>query len=157
MIKLDDVIEGMEFDFPETHYYYDKKTKTIVMVTDDDFSYADGDKDIDDADDWQEDSIRMAEELVEDPTEFISLPEKEEINEYGMMEDFVFSLKDKNNQKILFDAIEGRGAFRRFKDNVYFLGIELDWFAYRDEQYKKVAREWCENNQIEFIEQERLP
>ena len=49
-------------------------------------------------------------------------------------------------------AISGRGAFRRFKDEVRRLGVEKAWYEYRDAAQREKAIEWCEENGIEFEE-----
>ncbi len=41
------------------------------------------------------------------------------------------------NQDVLAGAIQGRGAFRRFKDKLYDLSLEKQWYQYRDEAYEK--------------------
>lgn len=41
------------------------------------------------------------------------------------------------NQDVLVGAIQGRGAFRRFKDKLYDLSLEKQWYQYRDEAYEK--------------------
>lgn len=77
---------------------------------------------------------------------FKRLPEKRELNEYGMMEDFA----DAIHSAQLHDAIRGRGAFRRFKEAVRYLGVEQEWYRFRDEQYKRTAMKWCEENGVEL-------
>ena len=49
-------------------------------------------------------------------------------------------------------TIQGRGAFRRFKDKLYDLNLEKQWYQYRDEAYEKIARQWCERHKIDFVE-----
>lgn len=56
------------------------------------------------------------------------------------------------NQEILDRAIRGRGAFRRFEDKVYDLGLEQKWYQYRDKAHEKIARQWCEENGIDIEE-----
>jgi hypothetical protein len=51
---------------------------------------------------------------------------------------------------VLLNAIHGRGAFRYFKDKIHELGIADQWYTYRDEQYREVARDWCEQHDIEI-------
>ena len=46
----------------------------------------------------------------------------------------------------------GRGAFRRFKDKLYDLNLEKQWYQYRDEAYEKIARQWCERHKIDIVE-----
>ena len=151
MIKLDDVIQGMELIFDDTHYYYHVDSDSIVMLTDEDIRYAEGDRDPEDAPEWQRASIWLACEFIESYAhEFISLPGKYEIDEYGMMEAFIETVEDTSLYNELSIAIGGRGAFRRFKDAVHCNGLGDKWYAYRDRQYVKVAKKWCEDNNIEY-------
>ena len=74
------------------------------------------------------------------------------MNENEIMERFCFSLEDAQMSDFLQRTIQGSGAFRRFKDAVYQNGIENEWFAYRNEEYKEIAIDWCQENGIEFNE-----
>lgn len=66
-------------------------------------------------------------------------------------EEFIDNLSEGRKQDELYDTIKGRGTFRRFKDEVYELGLEQKWYKYRDVAYEKLAIEWCEENGIEII------
>jgi hypothetical protein len=50
-------------------------------------------------------------------------------------------------------SIKGRGAFRRFKDNIFKYGIEQNWFQYRREAFKRKAIDWCEENNFPYTEE----
>lgn len=66
------------------------------------------------------------------------------------MEEFIWDLPEGEVQDKLERAIQGRGAFRRFKDMVYDLDIEQKWYDYEGESHKKIAIEWCKDNNIEY-------
>jgi len=51
---------------------------------------------------------------------------------------------------ILYQAINGKGAFRRFKDKLYDLELEDSWFAYKYAAYCKIAVRWCEESEISY-------
>ncbi|WP_240035284.1 UPF0158 family protein [Neobacillus notoginsengisoli] len=68
------------------------------------------------------------------------------------MEDFCYSLTDENKKEVLHKSILGKGAFRRFKDNVNRLGISSQWYEFRDQRYREIAKEFCESKNIEYIE-----
>lgn len=68
------------------------------------------------------------------------------------MEGFVYGLPRTPARDRLEKAIHGKGAFRRFKDSVRQMGIEQIWYDYRDDAYKKMAAQWCEENRIEYME-----
>jgi hypothetical protein len=67
------------------------------------------------------------------------------------MEDFTASLPAAARDQ-LNHAMHGKGAFRRFKDTVIDLGIDQDWYAWRDAAYRKLAIEWCEDNNVKYKE-----
>lgn len=136
-VKLNDIIEALNFVNDETQYFYSIKKEEILMVWD---GMVNGETDPD-----------LIEEIEENFEEYITLPGKYEIDEYSMMEEFIDSLPEGRKQDELYDAIQGRGAFQRFKDEVYELGLEQKWYNYRDDAYEKLAIEWCEENGIEII------
>ena len=140
-VRLIDVIEAMEFANDESHYLYDTKKEKIIFLWN---GMVDGEED---------------EELYEDILDsccdqYISLPDKYDIHEYHIMEEFVDTVSSNNMQVQLYNALRGKGAFRRFKDTIYQLNIEQQWYKFRDEQYVKIAREWCLKHKIDIIEGE---
>lgn len=64
------------------------------------------------------------------------------------MEDFALGVSDPKASARLLDALQGRGAFRRFKHELYEWQSELieDWHAFRDSRARQRAREWLEDN-----------
>ncbi|WP_153465478.1 UPF0158 family protein [Sediminibacillus terrae] len=52
----------------------------------------------------------------------------------------------------LLSVIKGRGAFRRFKDTIIDLDIRNEWFEFRDQAYREIAKEFCEKHDIEYID-----
>ena len=82
---------------------------------------------------------------------FYRLPTSFDIRDYDIMEDFVETLSGAAHDR-LDSAILGRGAFRRFKDTVYDLGIDQQWYDFQAAAYKRKAARWCEENGIEYEE-----
>ena len=138
-VKLQEVLEALEGAGMEIEYYYDTKNQGILMVFD---GMINGEYD-------PELMEEISEGFIED---FIPLPRQYDINEYHMMEDFIYELPAGKNQDILQQAIRGKGAFRRFKDRLYDMNLEKSWYTYRDAAYEKVAREWCERYGITIEE-----
>ncbi len=138
-VKLEEIIEAMEFADMETEYYYDTKNERILMLFD---GMVDGEDDPELFED-------ISEGFVED---YIPLPEQYDINEYRIMEEFIYELPQGKNQDVLERAMQGRGAFRRFKDKLYDLNLEQHWYSYKDSAYERIARQWCESHKIDIIE-----
>ena len=98
-------------------------------------------------------------EIIEDAKAFnerwdsdflVELPDKYEINEYDIMEEYCESQPDVIADQ-LFEAIRGRGAFRFFRSTVQRLRLTDDWYKFRDNAMIEKARRWCELNEIEYI------
>lgn len=90
---------------------------------------------------------------IDDPDEgedIAALPEKQEINAYGFMEDFIAGLPDGQAKEWLGNSIRGRGAFRRFRGTCERFGLLDDWYAFEEECYKDIARQWCDDNNIPY-------
>lgn len=132
-------IEAMEFVSMETEYYYDTQNEKVLMLFDEMVDGADNAELFED----------IKEEFVED---YIPLPGQYDINEYRIMEEFIYELPAGKNQDVLARAIQGRDAFRRFKDKLYDLNLEKQWYQYRGEAYEKIARQWCERHKIDLVE-----
>ena len=93
-------------------------------------------------------------ELIEDnPGRFLRFPTKYDIHEYHIMESFIEQLPAGAAQERLMRAIQGKGAFRRFKDMVITLGLEQHWYSYQAESYREIALRWCRDNNLEAVEE----
>jgi len=151
-IKLKDIIDEMEIQSDFHSSYLNKKTGEIVMVTNDHFQVAEDEDDLSDYPEWEQEAIKLAGEVLE-PDDYIELPTKFDIHEYSIMEKFCLSLNDEELSDKMYHSIKGKGAFQRFKDNIYEYGIEEDWFKYRREAFKRIAIDWCEDNNIPYVEE----
>src|SRR5919204_3166081 len=121
-VKLQDILEGMDFQSDERSSYLNTVTGEVVSITDEELRAAEHDAPLDDFPAWQHDAIRIAGEILE-MDHYLPLPTKFEINEYRIMERFCLSVDDDDIRDDLCNAIRGRGAFRRFKDRVQAYGI----------------------------------
>ena len=83
---------------------------------------------------------------------WISTPSQYDFREYDIMESFADSVTVTPTREILFFSLEGKGAFRRFKDALLRVGLRDEWFAFKRRAYIKIAREWCIKNGIEYID-----
>jgi len=135
-VKLDDVMEAIILNGSDTQYLYHLETGKIVTYNISDF---------------MEDSELKA-DLEEDFDKYVALPTKYEINDYHIIEKFIWSLPDEEFQNKLEWAIRGKGAFRKFKDIVYSLGLEQSWYDYQLKAYKEIATRWCKDNDLQYDE-----
>ena len=131
-VKLNEVIDALDFTNDEIEYYYNPINGDIFMSN------------IGDYENLNEDEL---DDLFE---KSIMLPTRYDINEYEMMEDFAETIEDTRLQNQLYISLNGSGAFRRFKDTCINFDIIDDWYKFRDAKYKEIAINWCKENNIKF-------
>lgn len=139
-IKLDQVIEAIETADDAFTYFYDTQTGETVYLQDEIIT---GERN------------EELEELIENAPRgrFLRFPTKYDIHEYSIMENFVYSLPVGAARQELANAIRGRGAFRRFKNGIYYHGLEQQWYDYRDQTYREIAIRWCEDEGLEYTDE----
>jgi len=135
MIKLSEIITGLEFVNTglDTYAYFNQDKNEIFYIGE--YDTFDNEEEFD--------------ELIE---KSIMLPTRYDINEYSMMKDFIETIDDAKLYNQLCIAINGSGAFRRFKDTCINFEIIEDWYKFRDKKYKEIAIEWCKDNSINYEE-----
>ena len=70
------------------------------------------------------------------------------------MVDFIATVKDKRLVELLEVAINGKGAFRRFKDVLLNYPDERErWFQFRDDRVQEKALEWLGDIDVSLIEE----
>ena len=151
-VKISDIVEGMDFQSEEPRPFLNTETGEVVFVSQSALMLAEDCEDYNHLPDWQQEEAEIAYDIIEHEEKYAELPSSFDIHEYDMMERFCYSLPDDNKRAILLNAIRGRGAFRRFKDKIITLGIREDWFAFRDDCYKQIAIDFCEQVQIDYVE-----
>ena len=150
LIKLDNIIEVLEFQSDESSSFLNTKTGEVVLMTDYAMRAAEDDEPLEDLPDWERDLVTIAREILAETGEYIPLPTKFDIHEYSIMEQFCLSLDDTEMCNIFCDLIRGGGAFRRFKNAIHEYDIADEWYSYRNKALKEIAIEWCRENNIEF-------
>lgn len=151
-VFLDDVVDEMDMQSEESSVLFDPRSGEFFPVSDYDVRRAESDDDLDDLEDWERKERETVRRLLE---EGIELPDQFEIHEWEMLRDFSRSRDDADHRDELLDAIRGRGAFRMFKSAVHRLGIQDDWYDYRYERFRDIARDWLDANGIPYSEAKR--
>ena len=134
-VKLSDIIDAIEMTDQYSEYFLDKETGKVEWVSDMAMT--------------QEEQEEVYDRL--DEHGFYRLPTSFDIHDYDIMEEFVYTLSGSARDKLA-SAIQGKGAFRRFKDTVIRLGIDQEWYDFQLAEYKRKAARWCEDNGIEYEE-----
>lgn len=135
LMKMSALMEAIELASDSGAYFYDFDKQESIYLSEDSWN-------------WDEEDKERAELMDMEWDRFIRLPEKYEIHEYRIMEEFIDELDDQKLQMELYRAIQGRGAFRRFKDKIRYAGIEQQWYDYQNNAYRAFALRWCKENNI---------
>jgi hypothetical protein len=149
VISLKEIVGALEMVSNELHIYLNKVTGEIVTISEDDIlEYGEkGEKD--DLEEWELKVSKLIEEIGTS-TDYEELPTSHEINEYGLMESFCYSISDSKIRDTLLYRIRGKGAFRMFKDAIHYFKLEEKWNNYRIEEYKQIAINWLNLKDIAY-------
>ncbi len=72
--------------------------------------------------------------------------------QYRWMERFIPMVEDKPLSQLLTQAIDGKGAFRRFKDVLMSHGAEREhWFAFRSERLRVFMEAWLAAHALQAV------
>ncbi|WP_010249387.1 UPF0158 family protein [Acetivibrio cellulolyticus] len=153
-VKLKDIIDQMDTMSDEYNVFLDKETGKIFSLSAEEMSIAEEseeDEDFSNYPEWQQDELKEALDVIVNWENYVELPSKFDIDEYSIMEEFCDSISNSRMSDALRNAIQGRGAFRKFKDTIQRLNIEDSWYKFKEEAFRKIAVEWCEDNCIEYV------
>lgn len=90
-------------------------------------------------------------ELEFRPDDFIEIPQYDSRFGYQDMENFIETLSDENLREKLFIAIDGQGAFGRFKRVLSSYPQERErWFRFKEQQQRKFITRWLTDEAIDY-------
>jgi hypothetical protein len=130
--------------------YLNRTTGEIVIVSDEELRAAEEGEPLDDYPEWQRDNIRSAGDILRHEEDYLALPDRFDFHEYRVMGKFCLALDDRETSETLCHAIEGKGAFRRFREALERYGLADKWNAYREEALRQLAVDWCEAHDVDF-------
>ncbi|HVU32691.1 MAG TPA: UPF0158 family protein [Opitutaceae bacterium] len=100
--------------------------------------------------DWQKDALREAWTVEESLGHYLDVSEVEFSDEYRDLEDFTATVEDPAVRRQLEAAIEGPGAFRRFRNVVHGTILEREqWYAFQANRRRETAAAWLAGHDIE--------
>jgi hypothetical protein len=136
---IEDIATAMNDNSFEHKWYLDIQDEVTVILSD-------------------YDNDEQLSELVENEygERFISIPVKDSHEGWEQMDRFIESLDDEKQttRDWLYSAIEGKGAFSRFINTVYRLGLEERWFEFKGLEDSQEALEWLHS--LELITSEDI-
>lgn len=101
--------------------------------------------------DWEQEMLEVAKQVEEGyGTRYVQIPQQDSHEAYRDMERFISTVRSDRLRDRLWQAIQGRGAFRYFKDILYEHPAEQErWFAFRDRRVYDRISWWLESQGIE--------
>jgi hypothetical protein len=124
-INLGDLCEAIDDNSFEHEYFLDLETGEILFVS----------EDMDD-----EETAELKDRIEDDFERYEWIPKAESYQGYQDMVDFIDTVDDTHLVELLEVAINGKGAFRRFKDVLLKYTEERDrWFRFKDDKIEDRA------------------
>src|SRR5262245_40442718 len=132
-INWTDLETAFERNSPDTESFLDTRTGEVVTVTEGAIDYTE-----------QRAKVQSGGEA------FVKIEPASSREQYKWMERFVATVTDEALRERLVIAIDGKGAFRRFKDVLLNYPAERErWFTYRGELLHWHMQIWIEREQIQ--------
>ncbi len=131
-INWTDLETAFERNSPDTESFLDTRTGEVVTVTEGAIDYAE-----------QRGKVQAGGEA------YVRIEPAASREQYKWMERFVAGVTDEPLRERLVIAIDGKGAFRRFKDVLLNYPTERErWFSYRAELLHWAIQKWLEKEQL---------
>jgi len=136
-IDLDMLCSAMDDCSYEYDYYLDLETGEILFISD----YMD-----------EADIEELRDKIDENPNRYELIPKAEPHEGYNDMVDFITTIEDEHLVELFEVAINGKGAFRRFKDVLAYHPEERErWYRFKNDRMKERALEWLETIGIVYV------
>jgi hypothetical protein len=136
---LDELRSAFEDNSYEHDYYLDLETGEILFLSE----YLD-----------DEEAEKLRDSIDEDPDRYERIPKAESREGYEDMVDFITTVKNGRLAQLLQVAINGKGAFRRFKDVLLNYPEERErWFQLKDDRIQERVQEWLGDINVRLIEE----
>ena len=138
-IGLDELYSAMENSSYQVEYYLDLETGKILFVS----------ECMDDVE-----TVKMKNQIEEELGRYELIPKAESYEGYRDMQAFITTVEDDHLSELLEVAINGKGAFRRFKDVLLNYPEERErWFQFKDDRMKERALEWLDDIDVTLVEE----
>lgn len=158
-IDLDDLVTAMQTHLDESTHYLDTETGKIELVDHDlvsrlqdagDDEEAESDLDVPD---WEKPLLPVARAIAAEDPRYVPLPEPDPHADYKLMSRFAARVEDAHARQRLEDALDGRGAFSRFRRVLGdYPELRDEWRTLQDEATRADALAWLAKLGIEPAE-----
>ncbi len=152
VINIRDMIQEMDVFSDNYKAFLNIRTGEFISLSEEDMRAAEEGEPLEDYPDWQQEVIQEAKDVLF-TDDYLALPSKYDIHEYEIMKRFCYTVEDDELRDRLLYGISGRGAFRFFKDKIYEHEITDDWYEYRYQAFREIAKDWLESHNFAYTEE----
>ena len=137
-IDIDELCLAMEDRSYEHEYYLNLETGEILFLPE----YT-----------GEEKTGKLKDKIEEEPNRYERIPKAESHDGYEDMRDFIKTVNDEYLTVLLEVAVNGKGAFRRFKDVLLNYPEERErWFQFNDDKVQERALKWLGDIYVNLTE-----
>ena len=171
-VDLEELAIALDINFSELYQYLDLETGRIVTIMEEFARELEGIYDeiydehgnrvvtleayLQQRDDpvWEKEMILEADRVEQGyGVRYIRVERDDPYDDYRDMERFIGIVEDAHLRERLWTAIQGRGAFRRFKDLLArHPHVEEAWFEFKDARLQKRVTNWLAYHDIESVQ-----
>jgi hypothetical protein len=151
-VDVEDIAMIMENqDRLGSQYYLDIETGETVVIPEELMSSLEEGESCEGLPAWELELLPQAKEIFEGSDRYEEIPTRPSHEGYNLMVQFAQGVADERIQRELSIALDGRGAFRRFKNVLRdYPEVEKEWFKFKAERNKEEVKEWLESIGIEL-------
>jgi hypothetical protein len=113
-----------------------------VTVSDEELGLAEEETDDSEMPEWQVEMLPQLREIA--AGDWAALPDKLDIHEWEITRSFAEAADSEDLSARLLRAIHGKGAFRMFRATIEDAGLVEQWYQFKHEALKAIAREALE-------------
>ena len=157
LVELVDAMDQIERDINEC--YLDTQTGEVLLVghevlcelEDDEETEDDEEAILEKLPDWQHQERELAARIADDDdNRYERIPENESSEGYRLLERFAATVRDPSLREKLDIALDGKGAFRRFRNVLHdYSGERRRWLDFEQQSKLQWARDWLASLEIE--------
>jgi hypothetical protein len=141
-VSLDLVAQELDSLREEMSAFVNRKTGEMVTVSDEELGLVE-ESDESELAEWESEMLPQLREIAAGE-DWAPLPDKLDIHEWEIMRRFAEEAGSEDLSARLLRAIHGKGAFRMFRATIEDAGLVEEWYQFKHEALKEIAREALE-------------
>ncbi len=125
-VHLREIVQSLENKDQTQKFFLDKETCEVISGEGSDASRRDGG--------------------------YLALPDRGSVDEQQFVMSFCLSLKDSDLGREFLELSQQDGGYQKFKEAIRSYSLDDAWFEFREQMFYVSAAEWCDANNIPYVE-----